>query len=119
MKITVQPSSREGKKWAAVFEDGKTVHFGQRGASDYTIHKDPERRQRYVNRHPSKRENHGKSGIITPGFWAMKLLWKKPSLSASARDIEKRYGVKISINAGKRRTKMRMLRRRFTHDHCQ
>lgn len=112
MKISIQPSSREGKKWMAVFEDGKTVHFGQKGASDYTIHKDSERRMRYVNRHPKSKENHGKSGIRTPGFWAMNLLWNKPSLTASARDIERRFGVKISLTGRKRRTGMKMVRRK-------
>lgn len=105
MKIIVQPSTRRGKKWMAVFEDGHAVHFGLMGASDFTIHKDPERRLRYVNRHPSTRENHGKSGIRTPGFWAMNLLWNKPSLGASARDIEKRFHVKITF---KRRGGMKM-----------
>lgn len=110
MRIQIQPSTRSGKKWMAVFEDGRAVHFGLKGASDYTIHKDPERRSRYVNRHPSTRENHGKSGIRTPGFWAMNLLWNKPSLSASARDIEKRFNVKLSIKKG--RSKKRGLKRR-------
>lgn len=112
MKISVQPSSRNGKKWMAVFEDGHAVHFGQKGASDFTIHKDPERRQRYVTRHPSTRENHGKSGIRTPGFWAMNLLWNKPSLNSSARDIERRFGVKISMGGRARRSGMRMVKRR-------
>jgi len=99
MKVTVQRSSRPEKKWMAVFETGKTVHFGARSYQDFTQHKDPERMRRYKLRHPSgpgKREQHGKSGIYTAGFWAMNLLWNKPSLSASARDIERRFGLKIS-----------------------
>jgi hypothetical protein len=102
MKVVVQKSTRPEKKWMAVFENGKTVHFGARGYQDYTQHKDPERMRRYKLRHPSgkgKREQHGKSGIYTAGFWAMNLLWNKPSLNASARDIERRFGLKISINS--------------------
>jgi hypothetical protein len=103
MKVTVQKSSRPEKKWMAVFENGKTVHFGARGYQDYSQHKDPERMRRYKLRHPSgpgKREQHGKSGIYTAGFWAMNLLWNKPSLSASARDIERRFGLKITLRTG-------------------
>jgi len=32
----------------------KTTHFGAAGMSDYTKHKDPERKQRYLNRHRKK-----------------------------------------------------------------
>ena len=40
MIVYIQESTRPDKKWMAmVREDGmrKTVHFGQRGTSDYTI----------------------------------------------------------------------------------
>ena len=34
----------------------RTVHFGYAGASDYTQHRDPVRKQRYLARH-AKRED--------------------------------------------------------------
>jgi hypothetical protein len=88
------------KKFTVVFDNGKTVSFGARGYSDYTIHKDPERKQRYIIRHPSRRENHSSSGRYTAGFWAMHLLWNKPTLSASARDIERRFGFRVMLHNG-------------------
>ena len=91
--IYLSPSSKKGKKWM-VLVDGKTVHFGAEGYEDYTIHKDPERMERYVNRHKAK-ENWNKSGIATPGFWSRWLIWNKPSFNASLKDIEKRFKVKI------------------------
>ena len=72
----------------------KTVHFGAEGYSDYTKHKDKERMQRYSARHKA-RENWAKSGIETAGFWSKWILWNKPSLSASIKDVEKRFGIKI------------------------
>lgn len=93
----IRKSSRPEKKWMAVFENGRTVHFGASGYEDYTQHKDPERMRRYRLRHPSGRENHSKSGMYTAGFWAMHLLWNKPSMQASAKDIERRFGLKISL----------------------
>jgi hypothetical protein len=98
MKVIITKSNRPGKKWRANFEGlKKTVHFGQEGAEDYTMHKDAARQERYVNRHNNERENWTTSGITTAGFWSRWLLWNKPSLKASAKDIEKRFNVKIQF----------------------
>jgi hypothetical protein len=91
--IVLLPSSNRTKKWM-VLVDGRLVHFGQQGASDYTIHKDPERKARYITRHRD-RENWTKSGLKTAGFWSRWLLWNLPTLSGSLRDIERRFKVKI------------------------
>lgn len=72
----------------------KTIHFGAKGMSDYTINKDPERKRLYIKRHKA-RENWSKSGIRTAGFWSRWLLWNKPTLDESIQDIEKRFRVKI------------------------
>ena len=72
----------------------KTVHFGANGYSDYTIHKDPERMKRYDSRHKS-RENWGKSGIHTAGFWSKWILWSKPSLSGAIRYTSEKFGIHI------------------------
>ncbi len=75
--------------------DGKSIKFGAYGYSDYTIHKDKERKQRYIMRHSNMGEDWNKSGLITKGFWSRWLLWNKPSLSNSIMDIEKRFNVKV------------------------
>lgn len=90
------------KKFTVVFDNGKTVSFGARGYQDYTMHKDPEIKRRYIIRHPPKRENHSAGGRYTAGFWAMHLLWNKPTVSASARDIERRFGFKVRIQNSSR-----------------
>ena len=72
-------------KFKAIFPEGRTVHFGRKGYSDYTIHKDAARMKRYLVRH-RHRENWGKSGQYTAGFWSRWLLWSRPSFrSALAR----------------------------------
>lgn len=71
---------------------GKTVHFGARGMSDYTKHKDRSRMKRYSDRH-RKKESWSKAGIGTAGFWSKNLLWNRPSISASKRDISSRFGI--------------------------
>jgi hypothetical protein len=92
--VYLRKSDRPGKKFM-VSVDGKVVHFGAAGMSDYTKHKDKERMRRYLERHGRGRENWKKSGISTPGFWSRWLLWNKPSISASRSDISKRFGVKF------------------------
>ena len=91
--IILKKSTRPEKKYMVIV-DGKTVHFGASGYSDFTIHKTPSRKNLYELRHKS-RENWKKSGIKTAGFWSKWLLWNKPSLSASIKDTENKFGIKI------------------------
>lgn len=91
-------SKRSGKKFTAnIFDkNGKSrkVHFGATGYSDYTKHHDHARMERYTNRHKDK-ENWGKTGIYTAGFWSKWILWNKPSLSGSIADTRRRFGLRI------------------------
>lgn len=68
----------------------RTLHFGASGMSDFTIHKDVERKKRYIKRHTA-RENF--DDIKTAGFWAKNLLWNKETISASKEDISRRYKI--------------------------
>jgi len=76
----------------------KTIQFGAKGYSDFTKHKDSDRKKRYENRHRS-RENWTKSGITTAGFWAKWILWNKPSLENSISSTSKKFN--ITIKRGK------------------
>lgn len=77
-------------KWT-VSVNGKTVHFGRWGYSDYTIHKNYSRMLRYLARHV-KRENWTPSGKFSAGFWSRWLLWSEPSLRQAIRRTEKVLG---------------------------
>jgi hypothetical protein len=94
--IYLAKSSRADKKYM-VYVDGKVTHFGATGYSDYTKHKDPERKQRYITRHQA-RENWTKSGIHTAGFWSRWLLWEEPTLQESIKAIDRKFGVKIKYD---------------------
>ena len=83
-------------KFRAVFPEGKSVSFGRRGYSDYTIHKDYTRMKRYLVRH-RKREAWGPAGRYSAGFWSRWLLWSKPSLAAAARATEGALGHRYKI----------------------
>jgi hypothetical protein len=89
--IKVVKSKKSGKKYEAIFENEsgreKHVYFGQAGASDYTKHKDRERRNKYIFRHMKDT----KTGNPTrAGFLSLYILWNKPSFSASLADYKKR-----------------------------
>ena len=71
MLIELIPSWRKGKKWAAVFDNHPTVHFGAANYQDYTIHKDKARMERYQNRHSNDRIH----DPLTPGALSWYILW--------------------------------------------
>jgi len=91
--VYLYKSPKKDKKWAVKI-DNKTIHFGGAGYSDYTKHKDSDRKSRYINRHKAN-ENWGKSGIDTAGFWSRWLLWGEPTLTDSIKEIERKFNIKI------------------------
>ena len=84
------PAHDNKHKYYIITSSGRKVYFGAKAYSDFTIHKDPARKQRYIDRHKEK-ENWTKSGIDTAGFWARWLLWNKPTIETSYNDIKKRF----------------------------
>lgn len=93
MSYYLQKSGNKWKKWTVTdIETGKKIHFGDSRFEDYTQHKDPLRKERYISRH-APRENW--NDPQTAGFWARHLLWNKPSLRDSIRDTAKSYRIKI------------------------
>ena len=74
----------------------KTIHFGSKIPfyEDYTIHKDPDRKQRYIDRHKTN-EDWSIQGIQTAGFWSRWLLWNEPTIKESIKSIENKFDVKI------------------------
>ena len=50
MNIVITPSDKTNKKNMAIL-DNKKIHFGDSRYSDYTKHKDPERKKSYLSRH--------------------------------------------------------------------
>lgn len=96
MKLkALRRSTRREKKYDAMFAypNGKTrkVAFGERGASDFTKHRDETRKQRYLKRHRGMGENWRKAD--TPGALSRWILWNKKTLKASVSDFKRRFGV--------------------------
>lgn len=108
-KVSIKKSTRKGKKMMAVFtgkclcklegkKEGscggtftkKTTHFGAEGMSDFTKHKDDERKARYDARH-KKRENW--NNPMTAGALSKWILWNKPTKRESIKDFKKRFNL--------------------------
>ena len=67
--------------------------------SDYTKHKNDERKNAYVQRH--KKNGHWTAaGFKTAGFLSKHLLWNKKTLAASVKDVNDKFknlNVKMKI----------------------
>ena len=92
---TLRRSHRPEKKWDAVFEKDngreKVVPFGARGMSDFTKHKDTQRKKRYIQRHSGMGEHWSRPD--TPGALSRWILWNKKTLKASLRDFKRKFKV--------------------------
>ena len=81
-------SDKPDKKYYIITSNNKKIYFGLASASDFTIHKDEERKQRYINRH---KKNENWNDKDTAGFWSRWLLWNKPTISESYQYIKNKY----------------------------
>ena len=77
-------------KYYIITKSGKKVYFGAVGYSDFTIHKDEDRKNRYILRH-EKNENWTKSGIDTAGWWSKWYLWSKPTKKEAYNYIKSHF----------------------------
>lgn len=90
MDIVISPSTKKNKKYKAVIDGKKEIHFGHTQYQDFTTHKDPKRRDNYIARH-EKNEDWTKSGVDTAGFYAKHVLWNKDTIEKSVQDLNKKY----------------------------
>ena len=95
IQVRIQESTNPEKKLMAIFTKPngktKTTHFGARGMSDYTQHKDPKRQKNYLARHGKMGENW--NNPTTAGALSRWILWGKPSLRESFNDFKKRFNL--------------------------
>jgi hypothetical protein len=88
MQIVISRSSKPDKKFEARINGRRSIHFGAHGYSDFTQHKDSERKHRYLQRH-SKNEDW--NNYNTAGFYSRWLLWNKETLAESISDTNRRF----------------------------
>tara|TARA_R110000737_G_scaffold126958_1_gene159416 strand:- start:23 stop:313 length:291 start_codon:yes stop_codon:yes gene_type:complete len=94
MKLVVSKSNKKDKKLVAKFYEDKklvkTTHFGAKGMSDYTIHKDKNRRKLYRNRHKKDLKTNDPQRA---GYLSYYILWgDSTSLRKSVQDYKNKFG---------------------------
>ena len=88
--IKITKLKKGKKKYMIQFKKGnKTItrKFGSKGMSDFTIHKDKKRRDRYIKRHKKDLRTNDPTRA---GFLSMYILWNKKTFKASLLDYKKR-----------------------------
>ncbi len=89
MDVILSKSTNKNKKFDVII-NGKNISFGDAKYSDYTINKDPKRKENYINRH-KKNENWNFTSVENKRFWSKNLLWNQSTLKNSVGDINKRF----------------------------
>ena len=71
-------SSRKNNKYMVNLPSGKKVHFGSPKYEDFTIHKNKERRDKYLARATKIKNKKGELTYTNPessNYWSVNLLW--------------------------------------------
>lgn len=89
MDIVISPSTKKNKKYKAVIDGKKEIHFGSSAHSDFTRHKDTERKERYIAR--TSNQDHSKQNIASPAWMSRWISWHKPTIEESIKDLNKKY----------------------------
>jgi hypothetical protein len=95
IEVFLYKSPNKQKKYRAIFYDGdeeiESIDFGAKNMSDFTIHKDEKRKQRYIKRH---QKNEDWNNPFTAGALSRWVLWEKPDLKESWNFYKKKFGFK-------------------------
>jgi len=89
MKFKLEKATDKVHKWVGIFDDTKRVPFGAYGMSDYTIHKNKLRRDRYLQRHRAREDW---TNPMTAGALSKHILWgESTDLETNVRLFKKRF----------------------------
>ena len=94
--IYLDRSERKNKKFVMNFSvkrDGEDIvfyktHFGDNRYSDYTIHRDAKRKERYLKRHM---RNEDWNDYSSPGSLSRFILWNKKTIKDSLLDYADKF----------------------------
>ena len=98
VKLVITKSPKKEKRFKAVFtyDDStnrrtRTTHFGAKGMSDYTIHKDKERRKNYRARHKKDLKT---KDYTRAGYLSYYILWgDETNLKDAIESYKKRFNL--------------------------
>ena len=87
--LDVKRSDRKDKRFVATFDDGKKIHFGQKGGKTFIDEQDEKKKSNYIARHKVN-EDWSK---VNPGSLARFVLWSQPTLTGGIKEFKKNLGV--------------------------
>ena len=90
MEVVIQKPKKPDKKYDARTNGTKTVSFGQKGASDFTKHKNKDLKYRHIDRRKA-RDDWTKSGVKAAGWMSKHVLRNMRTVQASIDDINKKF----------------------------
>ena len=96
-KAILSISNKPNKKYTIViYNNGrkKSIHFGSKSIEDYTQHRSKNKKAKYLEKH---QEN---TNPYSVAFWNQHLLWNKPSIDESIKDIKKKHNIHTIKGAG-------------------
>ena len=93
-EVIIKKSKNPKKKYDAIINDKKTVSFGASGYSDFTKHKDEERKANYIKRHGATQTW---TDINKPQTWARYLLWEEKTIPKAIKKMEKKFNIDIKM----------------------
>ena len=71
-------SKRKNNKYVVTLQNGKKLHFESSQYPDFLIHKDEERKEKYLSRAKKIKNKQGELTYTNPessNFWSVNLLW--------------------------------------------
>ena len=89
MDVVISKSDNKNKKYKAVIDGKKTVHFGHSQYEDFTTHNDSKRRDNYIAR--TSKQDHSKQNIASPAWMSRFISWEKPTLKGAVASANKKY----------------------------
>jgi hypothetical protein len=96
--VKLIPSPKTTKKYRMIFYDEdknivKYTDFGANEMSDFTLHKDEDRKNRWLNRF-NKLINKYEDDPTKPMTLSHLILWNKKSLNSSYNDYRRKFNLK-------------------------
>ena len=78
MDVVISKSKNSSKKFDATINCKKKISFGDSNYSDFTKHKDTDRKEAYITGH--SKEDWSKSNIASPAWVGRFILWENQHL---------------------------------------
>lgn len=90
----LEKATAKGKRYKITSPEGKIIQFGSATGSTFVDGKDEKTKKAWIARH-SKGNPDAWNDKNSPLFYARHLLWNKPTLTESIKDVKERFGIHI------------------------